>query len=274
MSKFVITGFSDEISPDLGAQIEGLRKLGIGHMEIRGVNGKPVVSYGIDDVRLFKRRLDDGGVKVSALGSPVGKQPIEEPFAPHRELFKRCLDVAEALDTPYIRVFSFFVPAGEEERDRWRGEVLERTGELVRLAEARGVVLLHENEDDVYGNTPQRCMDLMNAIGSRCFMSVIDPGNFVKAGVTDSLAAYAAMKSRIVYVHAKDATPGEEHFLPVGEGKGMVRELLAALHRDGYEGFASVEPHLKYLPVSGEQQFTIACRALRKLLLEVTGQTY
>ena len=32
--------------------------------------------------------------------------------------------------------------------------------------------------------------------------------------------------------------------LPAGEGDGQVRELVAALKRDGYEGFFSIEPHL------------------------------
>ena len=56
MSTFVLTGFSDEIAPDLREQMEGLRALGISHMEIRGVDGRPITSYDIPGVRRIRRR--------------------------------------------------------------------------------------------------------------------------------------------------------------------------------------------------------------------------
>ncbi len=273
MSKFVITGFSDEIADDLKTQMDELDQLGVKHIEMRGVNGKPLVKHSPDEVRLIKNELDKRGFKVSAIGSPIGKTKITEDFEPCLELFKHIVEIAKILDTEYIRVFSFYIPEGESP-EQHREEVMKRFKTFVNVLEGSSLVLLHENECGIYGDTPERCMDLFKTINSKHLKAIIDIGNFVKCGVENNVEAYKFLKNEIVYVHVKDASPEEKHFLPIGEGKGMAKELFTALNNDEFEGFLSIEPHLKYLPVSGPEQFKIACNALKKLLFEITGEIY
>ena len=61
MVKFVLSGFSDEIDKDLNIQISELKRNNINHMEIRGVYGKGIVEYTINEVKEIKKLLDSEG---------------------------------------------------------------------------------------------------------------------------------------------------------------------------------------------------------------------
>ena len=69
------------------------------------------------------------------------------------------------LGSRYVRMFSFYrgpdVPAASI-----RAEVLARMRAFASVAEGEGVALLHENERDIYGDTPERVLDLVRAVGS------------------------------------------------------------------------------------------------------------
>ena len=54
---------------------------------------------------------------LSAIGSPIGKIAIGDPFPPHVERFRVAMDLADFYATPNIRVFSYYMPAGRRPRD-------------------------------------------------------------------------------------------------------------------------------------------------------------
>ena len=245
MKPFVLSGFADEIALDLEHQISSFQALGVGYMEIRMVHGRNVIEYSLDEVKGFAALLKAAGVGVSALGSPIGKVPIDRPFDEYLNVFRHALDVSEVLETPNIRMFSFYPAEGADIVSR-RDEVLRRLEVFVREAERRGVTLLHENEADIYGETAERCSDLFDSIRSDNFKAVFDPANFVVARESVFPEAYEALKRHIAYIHVKDAVPDGDGYVikPAGEGTGRVPELLAALIKDGYSGFLSIEPHL------------------------------
>src|SRR5699024_1076575 len=110
----------------------------INHIEMRGVNGKGLVEHTLDEVKDIKRQIDDRGFKISAVGSPIGKIGIKDDFAPHLDLFKHTLEIAKILETDYIRMFSFYIPEGEDP-EGYRSEVLKRLKDLVDLAEKAGI---------------------------------------------------------------------------------------------------------------------------------------
>ena len=155
---FTLTGFGDEISPDLTAQLDLLESEGVRHLELRGAWDKNVLDLSDEETRNVKAELDQRGFGVSAIASPIGKYPITEPLAPHLERFKRALDLAEFFAAPYIRVFSFYVPRGQaaEYRDR----VMEDMFALGDAARGRKVTLALENEHGLYGDLPERSLDL------------------------------------------------------------------------------------------------------------------
>lgn len=283
MSKFFISAFADEIDADLSKQMQVLNKHNIRFIEMRGVNGKNISEYTTEDIHSIKKQLDSSNFRISAIGSPIGKIKITDDFEPHFKLFQNVLDLAEILETKYIRVFSFFIPNGSNPKE-FRDEVMNRMKRLAASAETRGIVLLHENEKDIYGDTAERCLDILETINSRFLKATFDPANFVQCGVTTYPAAYELLKSHIAYMHIKDAIAGNGSVVPAGEGDGKVKEIICKLIENGYEGFLSLEPHLANFTgfqaletnsVSGaamesqsdsEKKFAIAVKALNKIL--------
>jgi sugar phosphate isomerase/epimerase len=266
-----LSGFADEISSDLNLQLEVVSRLGIGYIELRGVWDKNVLALSDDEVKQVKEALGNHGIQVSAIGSPIGKIKIDDPFEPHQRAFERAIELAEFLGAPYVRIFSFFVPEGQA--DAYRPQVVERLGVLLEMAKGHPVVLLHENERHIYGDIPRRCRDLHDTLASPQFRMTFDPANFVLCGVRPFTDGYDLLKDQITYLHIKDALIEGHRIVPAGQGDGQVRELLSALKESGFQGFASLEPHLQdagdFHGFSGPELFSTAAQALRGLLAEL-----
>jgi sugar phosphate isomerase/epimerase len=242
---WTLSGFADEIDPDLDVQLQTLAECGIAYLELRGVWGKNVLALSDADVETIQASLMERGVKVSAIGSPIGKIAITDDFAPHLVQFQRAVELAERFNAPYLRVFSFFLPPGDDPAHH-RAAVITRLEHLVRIAEDRGVTLAHENERHIYGETPERCHDLLSAIDSPRLRAVWDPANFVVShpDLKPHDDGYDLLRPYIAYVHIKDAIGKTGEVVPAGEGDGQLRETLTALRGDGFDGFFSLEPHL------------------------------
>lgn len=241
MTQIRLSGFADEIDSDFQAQINGLKKLGISYMEIRGVNGRGVDTYSLPEVRQFKQVLDEHHIKISSIGSPIGKISIEEDFQSHVEHFKHVVEIAHIMESSYIRIFSFFIPYGQI-AGNYRDQVVKRLSCLADYARKEDVVLLLENEKGIYGDTASRCLDLMQAVSGSHVKAVFDPANFVQCN-QDVLEAYELLKPYIAYVHIKDAVKNGK-IVPAGMGDGNIAEILTRLKAGGYQGFLSLEPHL------------------------------
>lgn len=283
MSKFILSAFADEIDASLTTQMEVLDQHGIKHIEMRGVNGKNLTQYTLDEVREIKKQLDARGFKISAVGSPVGKIKITDDFAPHLDLFKHTIEIAKILETKYIRMFSFFIPHGEDPA-KYRDEVMNRWSQFIKSAEGTGIVLLHENEKDIYGDTAERCLDLLKTMNCSYVKATFDPANFVQCNEKTYPEAYELLKDYIEYMHIKDANANDHKVVPAGYGDGKVKEILTALYKAGYEGFLSLEPHLgsfqgfsdlepnspiNDMPEGGPKKFAMAVDALKKITAEI-----
>lgn len=268
-----LSGFGDEISPDLDEQLTVLRTLGITHLELRSALGKNVLDLDDAEVERARRTLAERGMAVSAIASPIGKEVIECDFALHLQRFQRALELASAFNAAFIRIFSFFVPSGKAHAHR--EEVLRRMAAMVERAERAGVVLLHENERSIYGETPERCRDLLDNIASPSLKAAFDPGNFVQVGVRPFDHAFPILAEHIAYVHIKDARLSDGAIVLPGAGDSQIPDLLGALYARGFRGFLSMEPHLAVAGpssgFSGPEGFVQATTALRRLLVAIPG---
>ena len=276
-----LSGFADEIDMDLGKQMEVLKKLEIHHVEMRGVNGKGLVEHSMSEVKEIKKHLEEGGIRLSSVGSPIGKIQITDDFAPHMELYKHTVEIAHEMEVPFIRMFSFFMPENES-YSPYRGKVMDQLGQLADYAKANRVVLLHENEKDIYGDMADRCLEIMKEFYGEHFKAVFEFGNFVQCK-QDTLEAYEMLKPYIAYIHIKDALWSDASVVPAGMGDGHVEEILKMLKAGGYEGFLSLEPHLSDFAgfnaleqnssqkkkMSGEEAFTMAYESLRNILEKI-----
>ena len=266
---WTLTGFADEISPELEEQLETLAQESMGYMELRSVWNTNVLDLSDDELDRIKSATAQRGIGISSIGSPIGKVPVTDPFGPHLERFRRALYAADVMESPFVRVFSFFVPEGQEP-GHYREEVIDRMGIMAGEAEDSGVTLLHENEKEIYGDVPSRCLDILAGVGSPALRAAWDAANFVQCGVRPYTEGYASLRPYVEYVHVKDALSGSNSVVPAGEGDGQLPETLSALRASGFDGFFSLEPHLAsagtYSGFSGPALFRKAAGVFKDLL--------
>lgn len=282
MGNFTLSAFSDEISSDIREQMRYLNDFGIKYFEIRGVNEKNIADLTSDEAKEVKALADSHGIKVSSIGSPIGKIGINDPFDEHLEKLAHVIELAKIFGTKFVRVFSFYIPKGEDAA-MYRDEVMRRMKAMCELAEKEDVILLHENEKGIYGDIAPRCKDILDTVNSPCLRAVFDMANFVECGQITYPDAYDMLKEHIAYVHIKDAV-GNGKIVPAGYGNGNVKVILQSLKESGYEGFLSLEPHLGHFDglqalqadtsvinedKSGPGTFKIACDALVKILEQI-----
>ncbi len=242
MYEFILTGFADEINRDFDVQLNEINGMGIDYIEIRSVDGKSIVAYSLDEIKAIKEKLDAANVKISAVGSPIGKIKITDDFEPHFELFKHTVEIAKLLGTNYIRLFSFFVEEGTA--DSHRDEVMRRMLALKDYVEGTDIILLHENEKDIYGDTAERCLDIYKTLNSDNVKLIFDPANFVQCQVETYPHAFNMLKDHVIYYHVKDAIKSSGEVVPSGYGDGHLPEIIKELKDRSYKGFLSLEPHL------------------------------
>ncbi|AIY01131.1 xylose isomerase [Arthrobacter sp. PAMC 25486] len=263
---WTLSGFGDEVDPDPKVQAAVLLALGASHIEVRSAWGTNVVELTDEQIAELKTILDESGLKVSAVASPIGKVDISLPVEHETERLRRIIVVAKALEAKYIRMFSFF-RAEDQSPEGIRGAVMERMVALARLAEESDVMLIHENEKDIYGDTPERVLDIMETVNSPALRAAWDNANFVQVGVKPFTDAYAMLRPHLEYLQVKDARATTGEVVPTGQGDGQLMETLTALSQDGYVGFASLEPHLatqnELGGFSGPAEFGVAARAFR-----------
>lgn len=269
---WTLSGFADEIDDDFATQCEVLNRLGVTHLELRSAWGVNVLDLDEAQRAECRRLLAEHGLSVSSIGSPIGKISITDDLEPHLQRFAHALDVADEFGAPYIRLFSFFIPEGED-ADGYRDEVMRRMTALAAAAQGRGVTLLHENEKDIFGDIPRRCVDIAETVEAAhpgVLRLVFDPANYVQCGVVPVDEGYDAVRPHLAYIHVKDAKAADSSVHPAGEGDGQVRQLVQRLEADGFDGFFSLEPHLgeytAFGALSGPEQWTRAHAAFTTML--------
>lgn len=280
MSKFIISGFADEIDSYIDRQMDVLDGLGIRYIEIRGADGKNVSKLLEREALEMAERLSARGYKISAIGSPIGKIKVTDDFEPHLELFRHCLRLAKIFDAKYIRMFSFYPPEGEKIED-YRDEVMRRWESFLNAAQNSGITLLHENEKGIYGDVAERCLDLAQTLQIGL---IFDPANFVQSDVETYPYAFNLLRKHIKYMHIKDACKSTGMVMPSGYGDGNIKNIIAELSKQGFEGFLSLEPHLGHfegfaelepgsktnlMEQGGAKAYTIAAESLFKILDEL-----
>jgi sugar phosphate isomerase/epimerase len=266
---WTLSGFIDEISHDFSEQCEVAAGLGLRYVEVRSAWGINVLDLDDGQLRTLREILAEHGLSVSSIGSPIGKISIDDEFAPHLGRMRHAIEVADTLGAPYIRLFSFFIPAGTDPDSR-REEVLSRMSALAEVAASSDVILLHENEKDIYGDIPHRCLDIVTSVASPKLQLAWDSANFVQVGVRPFTEGYEMLRPYVGYIQIKDALLADGSVVVAGAGDGEVVETIRALHGDGFDGFFSLEPHLgeytAFGALSGAELFTQAWKAFTDIL--------
>jgi sugar phosphate isomerase/epimerase len=269
---FRLSGFGDEIDPDPAVQLAVLAAVGASAIEVRSAWGVNIVELAAERIAALAGLVRDAGMVVSAVASPVGKTAIAEPLERELARLARAVAAARTLGAGYVRVFSFQHDGLPPESVR--DEVLTRMTAMARVAAEAGVTLLLENEAGVYADTPARVHDVLAGVESPALRLAWDPGNFVRVGARPFDDAYARLRPYLAYLQVKDAVPGHGS-VPAGRGDGQLKETVAALLAAGFEGFASLEPHLatagRLGGFTGPRGFGVAARAFADVVEECGG---
>ena len=271
-AQFTLSAFGDEIADDVDEQLRVLNELDIGYLELRRAWGTNVLELSDDEVSRLKARCEAHSIRVSCIGSPVGKSSIGQPIGEVVRDLERILDIAEMLGTDKVRIFSFY-PDAEGQQETCVAESISRLGEMAQVAGERDAVLLLENEGGLVGDTPERCRAIVEGVGSPSLRFVWDTGNFPHSGVERAVdRGWPLLAEYTDYVQVKDALVSDQTITVAGEGDGQIPDLLAKLRDTGYRGFLALEPHLKVAGkgggFSGEEGMKRAVTALRALIAE------
>ena len=228
-----LCAFADEASTVFSEQLAALKKHSIPYIELRGLDGKNVSSLTPDEAREYKKQLDEAGIRVWSIGSPIGKMKLSDDFDAHLEKLRATLEIAKIFDTHRIRMFSFYETEGS------RDEVFANLRRMVKLADDYGVVLYHENEKDIYGDIADRVLDIRaNVAGLRY---IFDPANFLEVG-QDIPDAQKKLINVTDYFHIKDVIKETRQLVPAGQGNGEIVKMLESIKIDTT---LTIEPHLK-----------------------------
>jgi len=272
--------FADEASSMIDGQILAMQRNGLDGLEIRGVDGTNISDITIEKAMEVRQKMDAAGLRVYTIGSPIGKIQIEkDDFESHLQKFRHTLKLAEILGAENIRLFSFYLPENCDPED-YREEVIRRLKEFVSIAKDSGIILCHENEKGIYGDTAERCLTLLKAVPE--LKGIFDPANFIQCG-EDTLKAWELLAPYTKYLHIKDAVSNGS-VVPAGKGEGNVPEILRHFKALG-GSHLTIEPHLAvfdglsaleqsgnvtklsdYTYPSNDAAFDAACDALKQLL--------
>ncbi len=270
-----LSAFADEVTYEFAGQIDFLVKQGVNYIEPRFFDGHENIMNLTDyQLKEAKKILDDNNIGVSAIGSPIGKVKLDEPFENHLEKFKHAVELAEFFDTKNIRMFSYYAPAGKNIFD-YRDEVVDRMSRKVELLKDIDIVMVLENEADIYGQSPDRAVELVKAVDSPRLRLCYDPANFVVAfGITDNVqSCWPIMKPYVSHIHIKDWKVASPLGSMPGQGDAQIRLLLKELADMNYVGFVTMEPHLQkggqFGGVTGQELFAQTINETKKIAQEV-----
>lgn len=238
---WILSAFADEADGQVSEQIRALQQAGYRYIDLRGVNGYNITELPEDEARRVREQLDAAGIRVCMFGSPLGKIDIADDFEIDHNKLKHLGKLKDILGCERVRIFSYFNKEGAEE-SAWRAESLRRLAQLKATAASLGLELYHENESHIFGDVCDRVEVIANELYGDNFKLIFDFDNYNRCG-DDVWDNWLRLRDRSDAIHLKDSNAEGMH-VPVGQGNGKVREILADAVARGWSGPLTLEPHL------------------------------
>ncbi len=249
---FKFTGFTDEAEKSLEAQISTLREVGWSAIELRLIDGKNVCDQTTEEWDCSRDLLQAENIEVVGFGGQIGNwaRPITTDFQVDLDEIRRVAPRMRETGTKFLRIMSY--PNDETSPlavDAWKTEVFRRLKELTTIAEGEDIILAHENCNG-YGATAEGYLEMVEAVGSPALQLIIDTGNnsLHDNDVEVTWDYYKTCRKEITHVHVKCAKPGEDgagHVTCHVDEDPVQRRIFADLEATGYDGWLSIEPHIK-----------------------------
>ena len=283
---FQFTGFADEAEKSLDGQISTLKEAGWSAIELRLLDGKNVVDLSDDKWKATHEKLQAEGIKIVGFGGQIGNwaRPITTDFQVDIDELKRVGPRMREAGTKFLRIMSY--PNPEENplsNEDWKKETIRRIKELATIAEGEDVILAHENCSG-YGATAEGWLEMAEAVDSPALQLIMDTGNnsLHANDREDTWNYYDKCREHITHVHIKSAKPGDDGTYATChvDEDPVQKRIIADLEENGYDGWLSIEPHIKAAIHAGQdvddtgegrQVWVEYTRRLEKLVSEVVS---
>ena len=284
---FRFTGFADEAEKSLDGQISTLKEAGWSAIELRLLDGKNVCDQTDDEWSATWDRLQEEGIEVVGFGGQIGNwaRPITADFQQDIDELKRVAPRMREAGTKFLRIMSYPNPEDAPLTNAdWKAETVRRLQELSTIAEGEDVILAHENCSG-YGAEADGYRELVEAVDSPALQLILDTGNN-SLHDNDNEATwrfYDQCRDLVTHVHIKSAKPnpdGGDWITCHVDEDPVQRRILADLEENGYNGWLSIEPHIKAAIHAGQdvddsgegrQVWVEYTRRLEALAKEITG---
>ncbi|MDO8107996.1 TIM barrel protein [Isoptericola sp. b441] len=237
---WTLAAVADEIDPDPWTQLAVLRDLGIGHLDLRTAWRRRATDLTHGDLDRLAEVLEAHEARVATVHAQTTPVDLEDARTAVGQV-ERAIAAAQGLGARWIRIFPFATGGGHE---AVRADVVARTSELAKLAEHAGMTLLVTNHPGSWGATASAMAELEADVGSAALRVALDPGGYLRAGVRPFPDAYGDLRARTACLQVTDFSLELRESVPAGTGDARIRETVAALSADGYDGLVVIEPHL------------------------------
>ena len=284
----ILTGFADEAANQKTAhqQFSAFAALGLQYYTIRfidlGQGVKNVMQLTKPEITRLRRLHDEYGLRVSSLGSPIGKVKLldvddgtHNPFIPFPKYLdkqvRRAVGLANTLETKLIRGFSFYHPRGTDPADHL-SQVVDQLGQIAEICDRSDLTVGLEVEANLVGQSGQLLAEIHRQVNHPALNLIFDAGNIVTQGCSaeEVFQQYVLMKRGMGWMHIKDYRHPQsvkrtehvdedslKHFVPADLGdsghemilrdfREGIPKLARKLKRRGVPGvFLDLEPHVK-----------------------------
>lgn len=258
---FRMAVISDEVSQDPRRIVAFAKEFGLSAIEIRSLWDGPPQALTRDRIRELKSILDDGGLKTCAIASPFLKCDFGDSgqFQAHLEILRKCLELADALETDFIRGFTFW---RKEDLARKIAPLVDRFQAVLPILEGTGKYLLIENEASTNTATGKETAEFLRRIGHPQIRGIWDPANCIYSPAPEKPFpdGYDRIKALAPHVHVKDAMrpAGQEpRCVPIGEGEVNWPGQFRALLEEGYTGYLSLETHWRAAEILSNEELEL-----------------
>ena len=264
---------TDGISRDFERALGVMTKAGLEYAELQFLWDKEVGDLDADELARVKRLVSDYEVKVACIsrhnfvGMGVNQTEVgDEQYNCHMDGLKRCIEMAQELECPKVRIMSFrreMILFGKGGAEHWvaangAGEkLLELLKPPVELAEKEGVQLVLETGNNAMVPSAYLGRKLIEDMGSKHLKILWDPGNSLYASEAAFPDGYECLKGGYLgHFHIKDQIvdmpKATVSFCEFGSGQmaPYLEGIAKGLVEDNYQGIVSFES--VYRPKGGD----------------------
>jgi sugar phosphate isomerase/epimerase len=266
---FKLGTITDGISRDFEYALDTMVATGLEYVELQYLWEKQVGDLTDADIERVQGLIAARNLKVSCISHhnlsalPVDTAVVAPAYREHITTLQRCIDVAQAVGTNLVRIFSFrkeMVLFGAEpviSEGAW-ATLMNRLEEPLQIADAAGITLVMETA--ISGNVTSALLarKLIDALDVPHLKVLWDPCSSLYCTEVPYPDGYEAIREHIAHVHLKDgvvnlpAATFDFCAMRQGQMDPYYNDIVDALKRDGYEGAISLES--VYTPVGGTRE--------------------